>query len=192
MLLLPLIAQIISLSIIPWHRTLLKNKDTNVNYWNSVGKEVISKWILSYCLFKVYFEFFAYLSGTKPGDFDPSGHLTCGIIAIANWMTLLSFISNQVANQKLSPDSLPSIYSLMLAASVYHLYGVFFTGLIYHDIFESSVGLVFGLLIYALTFLVDVFSNQLHYILTFFWDAAKEIEDRAARRLINKTSADYK
>lgn len=44
-----------------------------------------------------------------------------------------------------------------------HLYGLIYTTIVYHDLYESMHALIFGLLIVFLTFTVDAFSNSLYY-----------------------------
>ena len=55
---------------------------------------VISKWIVSYLLFKIFFEIFEYFIPYT--NFDPSGHLCCAIVAYSNWVQInIYFLKNQ-------------------------------------------------------------------------------------------------
>ena len=45
------------------------------------GKDVLLRWGISYVLFMIYYYYWATFSGTKEEDFDPSGHITCALIA---------------------------------------------------------------------------------------------------------------
>jgi len=104
-------------------------------------------------MFQAYFHLFAYLSGTKPGSFDPSGHLTCGLLASGLWLQIYLFILESCSDfySPRSPLLQKSTY-LTLGAVFYHAYGVFYTVLVFHDLFETVIGMGFGLMIYFIVF----------------------------------------
>ena len=59
----------------------------------SYTKKVVVKWFLSYFLFLIYFYGFMFMTGSGKADFDPSGHLTCAMVAQNQYlMPLLFFI----------------------------------------------------------------------------------------------------
>ena len=112
----------------------------------------------------LYFHEFAYFSGTKPGHFDPSGHLTCGLLACANWISILTFVAS--SSPQYFTTKVARIVSLLIyVALVYHLYGIFFTVVVYHDAFESLAGYLYAILIYGLVFWIDFFSESVFFIL---------------------------
>ena len=125
-----------------------------------------SKWILSFTLFRVFFTLFAKLSGTKLGHFDPSGHLTCGLLVSGLWLQIYLFVIYSCADfyAPNSPLVKWATYAV-LGAIGYHAYGVFYTVLAYHDFFENVIGMGFGLVIYCCVFLNDVFSDSIHEII---------------------------
>lgn len=65
---------------------------TTHEIWTYV-RQVITKWILSYALFMIFYLGFGYVSGTKEADFDPSGHMACALAAQLNYFaTYLFFV----------------------------------------------------------------------------------------------------
>lgn len=100
MLLWPLFG-ILALLMQKWDRQIIPLAAVQTAFRKQVARRLISKWALSYALFTLYFYMFAKLSGTKQGDFDPSGHLTCGLLASALWLSIPLFIS---ANLRLNPQ----------------------------------------------------------------------------------------
>lgn len=82
---------IIILYFRPLGKNVVDTKGTKKFYRTQLYKYIVSKWFLGYFLFQFYFSIFAALSGTKLGDFDPSGHLTCGLLAGDLWISMLHF-----------------------------------------------------------------------------------------------------
>lgn len=156
--------------IILYFRPLGKNVvDVKANkklYRSQLYKHILSKWFLGYFLFQCYFTIFAALSGTKLGDFDPSGHLTCGLLAGDLWISMLHFAKDTENFFNESDPFLSRFTYSTFIIIIYHLYGLFFTVCVYHDSLETLVGLFFGLILHLVVFHSTQFSNALYFIVT--------------------------
>ena len=117
-------------------------------------------------MFFVYFNIFAVLSGTKKGQFDPSGHLTCGILVSGLWLHMFFYILDSCAEiyHYESPLIKRATY-VVLGFIGYHAFGVFYTVFVYHDFFETLIGYSFGIVIFSVVLLTDVFSDSLFYLM---------------------------
>ena len=58
-------------------------------------KDVLVRWLTSYCLFMIYYYYWSYASGTQESDFDPSGHVTCSLVAQSCFMATHLFTTRQ-------------------------------------------------------------------------------------------------
>ena len=116
--------------------------------------KVIAPLVLSHVLFLPFYALFAAFSGTKQGDFDPSGHLTCGVLVSLGWLTILQ--------HERGLESSKIVAKTMMA---YHIYSLFFTVFVFHSIFESIIGYLFTIVIYLAVYETDLFSESVTYLL---------------------------
>ena len=65
-------------------------------------REVMVRWLLGYGFFLVFYYSFAILSGTKEEDFDPSGHIACGLLAQTNHFSIYEFLYKQHSSNRKS------------------------------------------------------------------------------------------
>lgn len=137
----------------PLGRNVVGTQSQRKYYRSQLFKHILSKWVLGYFLFQCYFSIFAYLSGTKLGDFDPSGHLTCGLLACDLWISMLHFAQDTQEHffEQHDPFLRRFTYAIF-GIIIYHLYGLFFTVCVYHDSLETMIGLVFGVLLHFVVF----------------------------------------
>ena len=115
-------------------------------------------------MFQFYFYIFSKLSGTKLGQFDPSGHLTCGIIACANWVEIAMFTA-EATPVYYDRETLRNASYAIFGIICYHVYGTFYTIFVYHDFCETLVGFGFGIFIYLIVYWLNFFSDSLYYII---------------------------
>lgn len=125
--------------------------------YSTFSREVLSRWLLSYILFKLVMVIF--IAYCQP--FDPSGHVLCALVTYSNWLALIIFISNYQTYFKTKVFGIYSFIAIVLF--VYQIYGCFFTVLVYHDVYESIFGFGLGITISFIAFRVDAFSNALYY-----------------------------
>ena len=158
-----------------WASAFRNEKDAR----SALLRQVISPLCLSYFLFKAYYSVFAFFCGTKQGEFDPSGHLTCGIIASCCWLRI-KIVLEEEGDKYYSwgLKSKMSLYSSLLIA--YHAYTLLFTVSIFHSVFESLVGYLFTLTIYTLVFELTFFTECLTSLFLVF---SKREETRLLRAL---------
>lgn len=159
MLLWPLLAGI-SAVFIKWDRRRVQTTETKRVFHLCLLRDFFSRWMLSYILFGVFFHMFANLSGTKQGDFDPSGHLTCGLLASACWLQLLNTCSQL---NTFNRETMQAMLYVVFAAVSYHLFVIIHSVMVYHDTFESTTAFAFGLFIYLITFWADCFTDCITY-----------------------------
>ena len=136
--------------------------------------------LLSLILFQAYFHLFAYLCGTKQGEFDASGHLTCGIIASCIWLSIKQLV-NECTPSFYPGSTLNIVSKLSSVMIVYHAYTLIFTVSIYHNVLESVIGYLFALAIFIIAIYFDNFSDCTFYImakLTFLRALSEEFEKR--------------
>jgi hypothetical protein len=146
-------------------RNVVVTSENTKWYKASIEKELLCKWILGYFLFQCYFSLFAYLSGTKLGDFDPSGHLTCSLLACNLWLSILHFgFSAQDSFYEPNDHFLRNLTYAIFIIVLYHLYVIFYTVSVYHDTLENLVGLFFGMILEFVVFEVSSFSEAIYYL----------------------------
>ena len=117
--------------------------------------EAFTRWLLQYGLFMVFYMSFNVISGSKETDFDPSGHLTCSLLAQAGHASYYLLFTKQSED-----DSLKRVLLYIFAFFQLHAcYSLFFTALIYHTVVETCIGWLFGMAIAILTYETDLLKD---------------------------------
>ena len=145
---------------------------TTHEIWAYVRK-VITKWVLSYALFMIFYLGFGYVSGTKEADFDPSGHMACALAAQLNYFATYLFFVELDERSKTVPETLFSKYELVVKVLhvifvftlIHACYSLFFAAFIFHSVVESVIGWAFGMAIVAVSFETDFFSDTVYELL---------------------------
>jgi hypothetical protein len=120
------------------------------------------KYFLSFCFFITFFKVFQWMF--LKNDFDTSGHMVCSILVYSNYVNICNYFS-------LFKDEMRDQYALSLSFFITNILilhqscCLFFTAFIYHDIYETGSGVLFGLFIQWLIFYDDFLSNAFYSIL---------------------------
>ena len=137
------------------------------------------KWTLAFFLFTIFFWAFKLTTGSGRDAFDPSGHISAGLISVNCHYSSYRFCStkiNELLRVKVKTTDIPDAYYKLnrvtgvtsivyLAFLVHTTYSLFWTVFIFHSVVESVTGFLFGVFISLTVFETDTFSDALSYII---------------------------
>ena len=140
---------------------------------------MVHKWTLAFILFFIFYNGFRQTTYWGRDAFDPSGHLSAGLIMLNCHYSPCSFFQskmdqlakmkfrdteNQSDHQKLNKIA-GVMYMIYLAFLIHTTYSLFWTVMIFHSFIDSVVGILFGVFISLTVFQTDTFSDALSYLI---------------------------
>lgn len=122
--------------------------------------EVMLRWTSSFTIF--YFALLAYYNFLKPlndDDFQPSGHVLVNLVAQAQHLCYHAFLRVETAHFQKKMSYVTA--AVFLSLQVHACYSLFWTGFLFHTVWESLAGWAAGILICIASYESDLITNIL-------------------------------